>query len=408
MAGVLVTPQTALTFSAFFAAVNIISTDLSTLPFLPFQSKNGYTRLATEHSLYRRFGRSPDSECSSENWMQAWTAHVLTWGNGYAKIGWSPEGEVEGMQLIHPSLILPKRDQRSSKLYYEIQTAESVAAPSGKRRIAPWEILHYAGLGFNGLVGYSPVALMREAIGTGKSYEQLAASFAGNGTVMGGVFTFARSMKPEAIKNFRENVNLVHQGSAAGFKNLILEEGTTYQTLGMPLKDAEFIAQRAFQRLEIAMIYRIPPWKMADYTDAHLDNMETSNEDYIISCLRPWAVLKEAACKLRLLTEDEWLDGYYMKHDFRPLWLKSSKDKADYYQKMFQVGYYTVDEIKALEGENPIGDAKGGSKRFVMANLADITKAGDPAQAQQAKPAEGDAGRPERNRIEPYLNGTHA
>jgi HK97 family phage portal protein len=396
VAGVMVTPQTALTFSAFFAAVRVIAEDLACLPMAIFQTKGNSTRLATESPLNYLLCRSPDGECPAFNWFEAWIGHALSWGNAYAEILWTDEGIPETLQMINPAAILPKRDMRSGKLYYELTLAESVTGPQTKRIAAPWQILHFAGLGFNGLAGYSPVALAREMIGLGKSAEQFGAAFFGNGAVPNGIVKFARSMKPEALKNFRENWNLVHQGSAGAHKVALLEEGAEYQSIGIPPEDAQFLATRAFQVLEICRIFRLPPHKLADYSQSHLDNIEASNEDYVATCLGPWAIRLEQAINWRLLTNEEWADGYYCKHDFRRLLLRTAKDKADFYQKMFQIGYYTVDEMKALEGENPIGDEAGGAKRFVMSNLADITKAGDPAQAQQEKPAQKDAGRPER------------
>ncbi len=399
ISGVMVTPQTALTFSAFYAGVHVITEDLASLPLAVFQrQKDGGTELIADHPVTYFFNRTPDGECNDFNWREAFASHVIMWGNGYAEIEWDASGYPRSLHMIHPSLILPKRDQRSGKLYYELQTADSISGPRGKRIFAPYQILHCANLGFNGLVGYSVVALQREMIGMGKAVEQFGAGFFGNGGWPGGVIEFQRSMKPEALKNFRESWNLIHQGSSASSKVALLEEGASWKSTQIPPEDAQFLMTRAFQVIEICRILRLPPHKLADYTNAHLDNIEASNTDYEKTCLRPWAIRTEKACDWRLLTDDEWRAGFYTKHDFRPLLLRTSKDAADYYQKMFQIGYYTVDEIKALEGSNPIGEAKGGNKRFVLSNLADITLAGDPAKAQQAPPAKGDPGRPERFR----------
>ena len=232
-------------------------------------------------------------------------------------------------------------------------------------------------------------------IGMGKAVEQFGAAFFGNGAKPSGVIKFARSMKPEALKNFGESWNLIHQGSAGAHKVAILEEGMDWVSTQIPPEDAQFLATRAFQVLEVCRIFRLPPHKLADYSNSHLANVEASNEDYIATCLRPWTIRLEKAINFRLLTEPDWADGLYCKHDFRPLLLRTAKDEAEYYTKMFNLGYYTVDEMKALKGENPIGEAAGGSKRFVQVNLVDLAKAGQPAtQGQEPKP-DGEPGRPE-------------
>jgi len=398
VAGVLVTPQTALTFCAFYAAVRVIAEDMASLPLAMFRkTANGGCELMRDHRVTYLFNRSPDGECNDMNWRESYVSHVLGWGNGYSEIEWTGGGELDKLNLIHPSVILPKREPRTGQLYYELTTANAAGGGSGKRVAYPWQILHFAGLGFNGLVGYSPVALMREAIGMGKAMEQYGASFFGNGAMPGGVVEFARQMKPEALKNFRESWNLVHQGSAGSHKVALLEEGAKWQSTQIPPETAQFLLSRSFQVIEICRIFRLPPHKLADYTNAHLDNIEASNIDYEKTCLRPWTIRLEKTIDFKLLTEDEWAAGFYCKHDFRPLLLRTSKDMADYYKKMFQIGYYTVDEMKALEGSNPIGEAAGGGKRFVQAQLIDLTKAGDPEAAKEAKVPPGQPGRPERS-----------
>ncbi len=406
IAGVMVTPQTALTFSAFYAGQRVITEDLASLPLAMFKKLDGGgAEIVKDHPVTFFFNRTPDGECNDMNWRESWYGHSIGWGNGYAEIIWDGAGRPTSLHLIHPSVIIPKRRQDTGQLYYELTMADAISAPRGQRFAAPYQILHLAMLGFNGIVGYSLVALMRELIGTGKSAEQFAASFFGNGAFPGGIVEFQRQMKPEAMKNFRESWNLIHQGSAGSNKIGLLEEGAKWVQNNVPPEQAQMIQARMFQVVEMCRVLRLPPHKLADFTNAHLDNIEAANEDYIISCLRPFAVRVEKTIDFKLLTVDEWAAGFYSKHDFRPLLLRTAKDKADYYQKMFQIGYYTVDEIKAFEHDNPIGDEAGGDKRFVLGNLMDITKAGDPMMAQKAPPPDGAPGRPERFQFS--TNGVH-
>ncbi len=414
VAGVMVTPQTALTFSAFYAGIRVITEDMAGLPIVVCrETKSGRTDVVEDHPIAQLFNDSADQECPSFTWRESYLSHVLGWGNGYAEVIWGDDGQPERLMMIHPSLILPKRDQRTGKLYYELQTADSISGPRGRRIAAPWQILHTAGLGFNGLVGYSVVALMREMIGMGKAAEQFGAAYFGNGIAPGGVVELARQLKPEAIKNLRESINLVHQGSAAAHKIMVLEEGHKWVESQNRPAEAQLIDVRKFQVIEVCRVLRLPPHKLADFSESHLANVEAANEDYIATCLRGWAERQDAAINFRLLLPDDRKAGLYAKTDFSPLMLRTAKDEADYYTKMFNIGYYSVDEIRALKGENPIGEALGGSKRFVQTNLVDLTKAGDPApKGQEPKPA-GEPGRPEgakekNSRVEPYLNGSAA
>lgn len=374
IAGVLVTPQTALTFMAWYAAIRIITEDLASLPLMVFKRKpGGGSTQEPKHPVSTLFNWSPDGESTDLQWRESFTGHVCGWGNAYAEIEWGGDGEPLSLHMIHPSIILPKRT-KAGQLYYELQTAIGSRTDGRYRNITPWNVLHFAGLGFNGLVGYSPVALGREGIGLGKALEQFGASFMGNGAHPHGFLKYPGSLKDEARKNLREEWNLVHQGSASANKIAILQNGVDFVAAQISPEQAQFLASRAFQVLEIARIWRLPPHKLADFSTAPLANLEAANDDYIISCLRPWAIRFEKCIDFKLLGRDGYNAGLYTKHDFRPLLLKLVKDRADYYRKMWEIGIYTVNEIRELEGLNPISDKDGGNLRFKPANIMGLTE----------------------------------
>lgn len=376
VAGILVTPQTALTFMAWYAAIRVITEDLASLPFVVFKRiKGGGSQIEPKHPVSVLFNWSPDGECTDLQWREAYDGHVCGWGNGYAEIEWSPEGWPEKLHMLHPSIVLTKRTKQGD-LFYEIQSQQSAggAGDSRYRKVAPWNMLHFAGLGFNGLVGYAPVALGREGIGLGKALEQFGASLMGNGALPLGTLEYPGKMSDEARANLRNEWNLTHQGSASANKVAILQQGVKFVASQISPEQAQFLASRQFQVVEIARIWRLPPHKLADFTTAHLANLEAANDDYIISCLRPWAIRFEKCVDFKLLGRDGYDAGFYTKHDFRPLLLKLTKDRADYYRKMWEIGIYTVNEIRELEGLNPISEADGGNLRFRPANILGLTE----------------------------------
>lgn len=376
IAGVLVTPQTALTFMAWYAAIRVITEDLASLPFMVFQRmRDGGSKVDARHPVSTLFNWSPNGEVTDLNWREAYDGHVCGWGNGYAEIEWAGDGFPDKLHMLHPSIVLPKRTKQGA-LFYEIQSQQEAGSAGNTRyrAVAPWDMLHFAGLGFNGLVGYAPVALGREGIGLGKALEQFGASFMGNGALPSGVLEYPGKMTDEARANLRNEWNLVHQGSAAANKIAILQQGVKFVASQISPEQAQFLASRQFQVVEIARIWRLPPHKLADFTTAHLANLEAANDDYIISCLRPWAIRFEKCVDFKLIGRDGYEAGFYTKHDFRPLLLKLTKDRADYYRKMWEIGIYTVNEIRELEGLNPIPDSDGGNLRFKPVNIMGLTE----------------------------------
>jgi HK97 family phage portal protein len=373
---VLVTPQTALTFMAWYAAIRVITEDLASLPFCVFQKlQGGGSKIQEEHPVSERFSWSPDGECTSIQWREAYDGHVCGWGNAYAEIEWDGAGDPVRLHMMHPSTVLPKRD-RNGNLFYEIQAQENAgSSPNTRyRKIAPYDMLHFAGLGFNGLVGYAPVALGREGIGLGKALEQFGASFMGQSAMPSGVLEYPGKLTDEARANLRNEWNLVHQGSAAANKIAILQQGMKFVEQQISPEQSQFLQSRQFQVVEIARIWRLPPHKLGDFSTAHLANLEAANDDYIISCLRPWCVRFEECINFKLIGRDGLAKGFYTKHDLRPLLLKLTKDRADYYRKMWEVGIYTVNEIRELEGLNPIKDGDGGNLRFKPVNVMGLTE----------------------------------
>jgi HK97 family phage portal protein len=376
ISGVLVTPQTALTFTAWYAAQKVITEDLSSLPFATFRTlKGGGSKIEKDHPVSTLFNWSPNGEVTDLNWREAYYGHVFGWGNGYAEIVWDSEGYPVALHMDHPSIVLPKRDKQG-RLFYEIQSQQEAGSSSNTRyrKVAPYDMLHFAGMSFNGLVGYAPVALVREGIGLGKSQEQFNASTMGNGVYPSGTLEFPGFMSDEARANLRNEINLVHQGSAAGSKIMILAQGMKFIANQLSPEMVQLLASRQFQVIEICRVWRLPPHKLADFTTAHLANLETANDDYIISCLRPWAIRFEKAVNFKLLGRDGYEQGLYTKHDFRPLLLTLTKDRADFYRKLWEIGIYTVNEIRELEGLNPIPDSEGGKLRFKPVNIMGLTE----------------------------------
>ena len=97
VSGILVTPQTALTFSAFFAAVHVISEDVASLPLAMFQrTAGGRTELVRDHPVTYFFNRTPDGECNDFNWRESWISHVMTGATATPKSSGQPTATPSG------------------------------------------------------------------------------------------------------------------------------------------------------------------------------------------------------------------------------------------------------------------------------------------------------------------------
>jgi HK97 family phage portal protein len=203
--------------------------------------------------------------------------------------------------------------------------------------------------------------------------ETFGASFYGNGSIAGGFLKFPGEAPPEAKQNLRNSFEAIHRGPQNAYRMGILEQGWDYVKASVDPEDAQFLAGRQFQAIEICRIYRVPPNKVGDYSQAHLANVEASNLDYIVTTLRPWAVACEQVCSLKLLSQSERRRGYYFEHNLTALLRGDSRARVEYYTRMRDAGALCPDEIRDAEGLNPLEDGIG-RVYLVPANLVPLRK----------------------------------
>lgn len=372
IAGVQVTPQNALNFTAAFAAVNVISTDIASLPLRAMRKMpDGSKRVASDLAIDELVGFAPNDEQNAFRFRQTQMSHVLQWGNSYAEIKRDFNGVPRGLSFLNPATTKPERD-RNQRLYY--QTRDDL---SGHRRdLLPSDVIHMAGLGFDGITGYSPIELARQAVGLGIAAEEFGASLFGNGAIPKGILKTPKKLTEMAVKNLRESFHRVHQGSKFANTLAILEEGLEWQSTSIPPEDAQFLATRAFQVVEIARIYRVPPHKLGDYSQAHLANVEEANLDYLTSVIVGWLESLEAELNFKLLTTSQRQAGYFLAHDLTNLLRGNMTARSAYYKSLREMGCLTANDIRASEDLNPIADDLGGNKYIVPMNMTTMEKVG--------------------------------
>ena len=303
LSGTFVTPETALGIAAVFSAINVISRDIAGLPRNVYRLyPDGGREVETAGELVQSTTSStfsPTMRWNCAGWCRDGMGHVLGRGNWYSEIV-RKRGFVQSIEILHPSKTVPKRTDGSGgtvgKLYYELDN---------KKKLAAEDCLHFAGLGFDGIIGYSPLTLMRQTIGLAMGAEQFCASFFGNGAIAHGWLKTAKKLSEAAVNNLRKTFNQIHQGSQSAHQIGILEEGMDWQQNQISPEDSQFIATREFQVKDIARMYSIPPHKIGDYSESHLANVEEANLDYVAMTLLGWVLMLEFQFNVKLLTRDQ-------------------------------------------------------------------------------------------------------
>lgn len=368
--GTPISPARAMSLTSCYAAINVISRDLASLPLDSYRTlPDGSMRPALEDHKRRELLRfTPDGERTAFGYRQSKIAHAVTYGNGYSEIERSKfDGSPIAFHLLDPRETRACRTRRTKSLYYEQDRGKALRAE---------DVIHFAPLGFDGITGYSPIRLAQQAFGLGLSLENSAAALFGNGVRPGGVIKTPKKLNPEGVTRLREGMERVHQGSENAFRTMVLEEGADWTQVTIPPNEAQFIESRGFQVLEIARMYGLPPHKLGDWTQSHDASVEEGNLDYITTLLMPWCVSMEGQLDLKLYNKSDRAAGLRAIHDMTALLRGNMGARGAFYDVMLKWGIISPNYVAAKEGYPLIGSA--GDVHLMQLNMTTLESVAKP------------------------------
>ena len=377
--GIHVSQHTALGLAAVWACVRVISESLAMLPIDVVQKSVGRREVLDNDLRAWLLNATPDGEITAFTFREHLAAHALLWGNAYAEIRRDMSERPAALSLITPDRVRPRRDDAGA-LYYEVHNGEGRT-----ELIAARDMLHVRGLGWDGVEGYSVVSQAAQSLGLTKAMETFGAGFFGNGTHPAGVLTTEAKLTEEQIRQMREQWEATHQGAARSNKTAILGGGLKWESITMPLEDAQFLEGRRFQVLEVARWFRVPPHLLAELDRATHTNIEQEQLAFVTHCLMPWAVRIESEINIKLFGRNQ--QGRQMvKHNFGALLRGDLKSRYEAYQIARQNGWMNADEIRALEDRNPLPGGEG-EQYIVPANAALMDELEARAERAEQPPA---------------------
>ena len=374
-AGKAVNERSAMQMTAVYSCVRILSEAIAGLPLhLYMYTEDGNKVKAVEHPLYRLLHDEPNPEMSSFVFRETLMTHLLLWGNAYAQIIRNGKGEVIGLYPLMPNKMTVDRDT-SGKLYYSYQRSneEAIQSKDSKVILKPSDVLHIPGLGFDGLVGYSPIAMAKNAIGMAIACEEYGAKFFSNGAAPGGVLEHPGTIKdPQRI---RDSWQSTFGGSGNANKIAVLEEGMKFTPIGIAPEQAQFLETRKFQIDEIARIFRVPPHMVGDLDKSSFSNIEQQSLEFVKYTLDPWVVRWEQSIARSLLTPEE-KKTYFAKFNLDGLLRGDYQSRMQGYAIGRQNGWMSANDIRELENLDRIPAEEGGDLYLVNGNMLPLQHAG--------------------------------
>ena len=366
--------RSAMQMTAVYACVRILAEAIAGLPVHLYRyTENGGKEKAIDHPLYTILHDEPNPEMSSFVFRETLMTHLLLWGNAYAQIIRNGKGEVVALYPLMPNKMTVDRDEHG-QLYYSYQRSNDEAIPeSGKVILKSSDVLHIPGLGFDGLVGYSPIAMAKNAIGMAIACEEYGAKFYANGASPGGVLEHPGTIKdPQKV---REAWQSQFGGSQNSGKVAVLEEGMKYTPISISPNEAQFLETRKFQINEIARIFRVPPHMVGDLEKSSFSNIEQMSLEFVKYTLDPWVIRWEQALTRTLLTPDEKAT-YFIKYNVEGLLRGDYQSRMNGYATARQNGWMSANDIRELENLDRIPAEEGGDLYLINGNMLPMGSAG--------------------------------
>lgn len=358
-----VTVETAVQCVAVLACVRVIAETVASLPYFVYRrGLDGARERDEKHPLYAVLHDQANPEQTALEFRETMAGNALLWGNAYAEVERSG-GAVRALWPLRPDRMQETRDPQDRLLFiYTLPNGEPVPFRPNQlhRWRGPWG-------------GQSPIALARQAVGLALATEEYGARFFGNDSRPGGVLQHPGRLSDEGASRLKADWEALHGGLKNRHRVAILEEGMTWQTIGIPPQDAQFLETRKYQTQEIARLYRVPLHLIQDLDRATWGNIEHQAIDFVTHTIRPWLVRVEQATARDLFADTPSRRTHYAEFLVDGLLRGDAMTRAQALAIQRQNGVLSANEWRAIENRNPIN---GGDALLVDGTMVPIDQVG--------------------------------
>lgn len=359
-AGIDVNSNSALHHSAYWRAINLLSSQIASFDLGLFKTlDNGDTQEVKDHPAVTLLTRQANAMMNSFIWKESTHANILVHGNGYSFIERKAGGEPVALKMLDSTKVIPRTDKDG--LFYEY---------SGQL-IEPYFMLHVPGLGFDGLQGKAILTVAAESMGVGLAMQKYSADMFANGAKQTGVLTHPQALSVNAKDNLRKSFEKKMKGKDGG--TMILDEDMKWTATGIPPDQQQLLQSKQFSIQDYARWFGVPPYMLYDESRSTFNNITEQGLSYVRYTLTSWVERWEAELGAKLLTEEE-RDNHFWKFNMNSLMRGNPAERAAFYSNMLEKGVFSINEVRKEEGKNRI---EGGDDHIVQLNRTTIDKLGE-------------------------------
>ena len=358
--GANVTPDSSFSISAFYAAVNLISGSISTLPV------DAYIKIDGQRKPYRpkpEWVTKPDVDLISgqAHWQQVLIS-LLVWGNSYTRIFRDKNGNIVNLVALDPTLVDVQRNAIGRKIYrYSGELDKALTSD---------EVLHITDMLLPGAVkGKGRVEALKENLGLGIALQSFAARFFGGGSQVAGIIEFPGTLAKEQAKALADGFDQRHSGYRKAHKTGVLSGGAKYNKIGSTPEESQMLESRNMAVVDIARMFQIPPHLLGVPGYNSHASVEQMTQDFVTYTLRPFVEKIEVGYSTLLP------NNAYLKWNLDGLIRADFQTRMQAYSTANQSGWLSLNDIRRLEDFPPIdgGDVYRVPLANVNLNAADLS-----------------------------------
>ena len=334
--GISVDKNSALTFTAVWSAVRLLSESISILPVNVFKrEKNGDKSLALNNPSYTLLHNEPNNYMSSVAFFEKIMMDLCLAGNSYVQIIRSPRGIVQSLIPLNSQDVQVKINE--GQLFYHEKNSDNV--------YDDYNILHFKGVSQDGILGLSPITQNANAIGWGMALEEYGSKYFTNSAKLSGVLETDRALSEEAISRLKTSFSNTYTKLKDAQSTAILEEGLSFKPITISPEQSQFLASRVFSITEIARMFNIPTFMLQEHSKSSFNNIESLSQSYVTYTLMPYIRRMESEMNRKLFKTNE-KGKLFVEWNVNGLLRGNIKDRTDAYKTGINNGYLTINEIR--------------------------------------------------------------
>ena len=362
--GIIVSENTAMTYSAVWQACRILSESVAQLPmYVCEKEKNGDKIIRSDHAMYKLVHDEPNPYMTQFNWTQKCMYDLCVNGNSYVQIIRNQQGKpIELMPLDHQNITIKILE---GVIYYS-------DAGTGQT-IDMFDMLHFKTMSKDGIVGLSPIDTLANTISNGLGLLEYSNSYFRNGAKVSGVLQTDASLSQESVDRLRNSFNMNYSSIGDSNKTLVLEEGLKFNAISLSNEASQFLSSREFSIAEIARCFSLPPHLLRDLSKSSFNNIQEQSREFVQFSLMPYIRIFETELTRKLFSNGE-KGKLFIEINTNSLLRGNPQERAEYYRTMLNIGALSVNEIRRKENMNSVDEGDNLFMQMNMTTLKNITE----------------------------------